>query len=122
MKVFPGTTSRETLWPRLGGGAAMLIAGRVTSAACGLIQVPFALAHLGNEAFGLWTALTGLLWSLGILDLGLGYALQNRLAPPPCQPSESPAQTCALQARDHLLQSKRRAMTMCPSRGPQDAC
>lgn len=80
MKVFPGTTSRETLWPRLGGGAAMLIAGRVTSAACGLIQVPFALAHLGNEAFGLWTALTGLLWSLGILDLGLGYALQNRLA------------------------------------------
>ncbi len=58
----------------------MLIGGRFVSAACGLVQVPFAMAYLGTEAFGLWAALSGFLWTLGILDGGLGFALQNRLA------------------------------------------
>jgi O-antigen/teichoic acid export membrane protein len=61
-------------------GAATLMAGRIFSAACGLVQVPVALAHLGTEAFGLWMALAGVLWTLSVLDGGLGYALQNRLA------------------------------------------
>jgi len=61
-------------------GAMLLAAGRITSAVCGLVQVPIALAHLGAEAFGLWVALSGLLWSLSLLDCGIGFAVQNRLA------------------------------------------
>lgn len=65
---------------RIRRGATLLAAGRITSAVCGLVQVPIALGHLGAEAFGLWVALTGLLWSLSILDCGIGFAVQNRLA------------------------------------------
>jgi O-antigen/teichoic acid export membrane protein len=64
----------------MGGGGASLAAGRISSAVCGLIQVPVVLACLGAEGFGLWVALAGLLWTLGICDGGLGFALQNRLA------------------------------------------
>ena len=60
-------------------GAGALLAGRVVTAACGLIQLPLVLRQLGIEGTGLWLALTGLLWSLGVLDCGLGFALQNRI-------------------------------------------
>lgn len=64
----------------LGPDAALLIAGRLSSAVCGLVQVPIALAHLGADRFGVWIALTGLIWMGGSLDGGVGFALQNRLA------------------------------------------
>ncbi len=60
-------------------GAGALLAGRVVTAACGLVQLPLVLRQLGIEGTGLWLALTGLLWSLGILDCGIGFAVQNRL-------------------------------------------
>lgn len=65
---------------RIRRGAVLLAAGRIASAVCGLVQVPIALGHLGAEAFGLWIALSGLLWSLSLLDCGLGFAVQNRLS------------------------------------------
>ncbi len=61
-------------------GALLLVGGRVVAAGCGLLQVPIALQHLGAARFGLWVALTGLLWTLAGLDGGLGFALQNRIA------------------------------------------
>jgi len=72
--------SPQGRWRSLGAGAGALIGGRLVSAACGLAQVPIALAYLRPEGFGVWMALMGLLWSLGILDCGLGFALQNRVA------------------------------------------
>jgi len=59
--------------------AFLLIAGRITAAACGFIQIPIALRHLGPEVFGIWITLIGLLWTLAGFDFGLGYALQNRI-------------------------------------------
>lgn len=62
-----------------GVGATALVAGRITAAVCGLIQVPITLAHLGVDGFGIWIALSGAVWSLAVLDLGLGFAAQNRV-------------------------------------------
>src|SRR5260221_8158230 len=67
-------------WRTLGAGALLLTAGRATVAACGLVQVPMALHHLGPERFGVWIALSGLLWTLSSVDGGIGFALQNRIA------------------------------------------
>lgn len=67
-------------WRNLGAGAALLISGRLVSAACGLVQVPIALAHLGPERFGVWVALTAVLWTLVSFDGGIGYSFQNRIA------------------------------------------
>jgi O-antigen/teichoic acid export membrane protein len=64
---------------RLATGAGALLAGRIITAACGLVQIPLVLAHLGQEAFGVWMVLTGCLWTLGILDFGVGFAVQNKL-------------------------------------------
>jgi O-antigen/teichoic acid export membrane protein len=60
-------------------GAGALLIGRLITATCSLLQVPIALAHLGPEAFGLWVALLGLVWTANILDCGFGFALQNHL-------------------------------------------
>ncbi|MCX6955545.1 MAG: hypothetical protein NTV51_25645 [Verrucomicrobia bacterium] len=53
---------------------------RVISAACSLLQVPLALAHLGSQAYGLWMTLTGIWALLSFADLGLGLALQNQMS------------------------------------------
>jgi O-antigen/teichoic acid export membrane protein len=66
-------------WRRLGRDAALLLAGRLAVAACGLVQVPLAYRSLDREAFGLWIAFSGLFWSLTVLDCGLGFAVQNRV-------------------------------------------
>ncbi|HTZ20206.1 MAG TPA: hypothetical protein VMC06_04920 [Opitutaceae bacterium] len=76
----PPSVPPDLRWRRLGVGAGAMLAGRLTTAVCGLVQVPIALAHLGTEAFGLWLAATGFVWTLSILDCGLGFAVQNRLA------------------------------------------
>lgn len=56
------------------------VAARAISVTCTLAQVPFALKHLGPEAYGFWMILTGALTLLNISDLGLGISLQNRMA------------------------------------------
>lgn len=66
-------------WNEVRRGALLLIAGRLTAAACALVQIPIVLHHLGTEQFGIWIALSGILWTLAGFDLGLGYALQNRI-------------------------------------------
>jgi O-antigen/teichoic acid export membrane protein len=45
-----------------------------------LITVPLTLDYLGNERYGLWTAITSLLALLSFSDLGLGYGLLNALS------------------------------------------
>lgn len=86
-------------WQKIGAGAGALLAGRLVTAACGLIQLPLVFRHLGIEGTGLWLALTGLLWSLGILDCGLGFALQNRIT-----------QLVAVGRRDEVAVLTRRAL------------
>ena len=73
------TAPIDSGWRRLGTSAGWLVAGRIVAAVCGLLQVPLAMASLGPERFGLWIALTALLWTLSSLDGGLGFALQNRI-------------------------------------------
>lgn len=78
--MLDSTVPLDSGWRQLGTSAAWLVAGRVVSAACGLLQVPLALTSLGAERFGLWIALTAVLWTLSSFDGGLGFALQNRIA------------------------------------------
>lgn len=66
-------------WRHVGAGAVALMTARVITAACGLIQIRVVLGHLGPAGLGLWITLTGLVWSAGILDGGIGFAVQNRL-------------------------------------------
>lgn len=75
-----GRDNPHSGWRRLGTSAAWLVGGRVVSAACGLVLVPIALASLGTARFGVWIALTGLLWTFSNFDGGIGLALQNRVA------------------------------------------
>lgn len=62
---------RNTLW-NLAGSAVPLIAG------VGLI--PFVLARLGNEAFGVLTLIWGLIGYFSLFDLGVGRALTYQLS------------------------------------------
>lgn len=72
--------SHESSWLSIKTGATSLVAGRIATAVSGFLQVPIVLTHLGANGFGLWIALTGLLWSLAILDWGVGFAVQNKVA------------------------------------------
>lgn len=92
-----------SVWTEVRRGAIILIAGRITAATCGLIQVPIVLRHLGAEEFGIWITLSGVLWTLSGFDFGLGYALQNRLGIALAQGRSDDAVT--------LVRSGRRALT-----------
>lgn len=72
--------STDPRWRRLGTGSTALVASRCVTAACGLIQVPVVAHALRVELFGAWLALSGLLWSLNVLDFGLGFAVQNEVS------------------------------------------
>jgi O-antigen/teichoic acid export membrane protein len=80
MSAPPPATATPAPAPRLAAGAVFLVGGRLTTAACTLVQIPLVLAALGPERFGLWVVAVSLLWTLASLDGGLGFALQNRLA------------------------------------------
>ena len=47
---------------------------------CQLLQVPLALALLGNEAFGLWITLNSIGYMLTFADFGIGLGAQNQVA------------------------------------------
>ena len=47
---------------------------------CQLLQVPLALALLGNEAFGLWITLNSIGYMLAFSDFGIGLGAQNLIA------------------------------------------
>lgn len=53
---------------------------RATAMVCSLLQVPLLLALLGAEGFGLYATLQAFVGVAGMLDLGLGYRLQNVVA------------------------------------------
>jgi len=56
------------------------VASRAIGIGAQLIQVPIALHHLGNEAFGLWVTLFSLGFVLAFSDFGVGLGIQNRIA------------------------------------------
>ena len=56
------------------------VASRAIGIGCQLLQVPIALHHLGNEAFGLWVTLFSLGFVLAFSDFGVGLGVQNRIA------------------------------------------
>lgn len=78
LRSLPPSSGRHR--SRLTFAALAMMGGRVVAAACGFIQVPIVLAHLGTAGLGIWIALVGWLWSASILDFGIGFAVQNRLA------------------------------------------
>jgi O-antigen/teichoic acid export membrane protein len=72
-------TNPDWRFRQMGTGAGALIAARIVAALCGMVQLPIVLAALGVEGLGVWLVLMGLLWSLAILDFGLGAAAQNQV-------------------------------------------
>ncbi len=62
---------RNTLW-NLAGSALPLLAGAAL--------IPFTLARLGNEAFGVLTLIWGLIGYFSLFDLGVGRALTYQLS------------------------------------------
>ena len=62
---------RNTLW-NLAGSVLPLVAG------AGLI--PYTLAHLGNESFGILTLIWGLIGYFNLFDLGVGRSLTFQLS------------------------------------------
>jgi len=59
---------------------ATSLASRGLGIGCQLLQVPIALHHLGNEAFGLWVTLFSLGFVLAFTDFGIGLGVQNKIA------------------------------------------
>jgi O-antigen/teichoic acid export membrane protein len=59
---------------------ATSIGSRGIGIACGLLQVPFAIAYLGNEAFGLWITFMSIGYMLAFTDFGIGLGVQNQIA------------------------------------------
>jgi O-antigen/teichoic acid export membrane protein len=59
---------------------ATSIASRGLGIGCQLFQVPISLHLLGNEAFGLWVAMTSVGYILAFTDFGIGLGVQNRIA------------------------------------------
>jgi O-antigen/teichoic acid export membrane protein len=57
---------RDTLWNIAGGGIPLL---------AGVLSVPFMIAQLGNERFGIVTLIWALIGYFGLFDLGVGRAL-----------------------------------------------
>jgi O-antigen/teichoic acid export membrane protein len=47
---------------------------------CQMLQVPLALALLGNEAFGFWITLNSIGYLLTFTDFGIGLGAQNQIA------------------------------------------
>lgn len=62
---------RNTLW-NLAGSAVPLLAG--------VALIPFTLARLGHEAFGVLTLIWGLIGYFSLFDLGVGRALTYQLS------------------------------------------
>ena len=58
---------------------ATSLASRGLGISCQLIQVPISLHLLGNEAFGLWIALSSVGFILAFTDFGIGLGVQNRI-------------------------------------------
>ena len=56
-----------------------LIIARVLNIATGLLTVPITLKYLGDDLFGVWMAITGVVAYMSFTDFGLGVGLQNTL-------------------------------------------
>lgn len=59
---------------------ATSLAARGVGIGCQLLQVPIALKHLGNEAFGLWVTLFSFGFMLAYADFGIGLGVQNKIS------------------------------------------
>lgn len=53
---------------------------KVGTFACSLIMVPITLDYLDNENYGIWMAMTSILYWFAFFDVGLGNGMRNYLA------------------------------------------
>lgn len=53
---------------------------RVCLLACSLIMVPITLDYLDTENYGVWMAMTSVLYSFSFFDIGLGNGMRNYMA------------------------------------------
>ncbi|MBP2227751.1 O-antigen/teichoic acid export membrane protein [Azospirillum agricola] len=77
--------------------------GRIAQAACTALTIPLVANHLDAEEFGLWIAVTGLMAFGGVIDLGIGGDLVNRLGLAIETRDESGARRCIATAYAILL-------------------
>jgi O-antigen/teichoic acid export membrane protein len=59
-------------------GASIL--AKIVSILCTFAQVPIAVHHLGQEAYGLWMTLLSIALLMNLVDFGIGVGLQRRMA------------------------------------------
>jgi len=57
----------------------VMIAGRVVNILTGLLTVPITLNYLGEDLFGIWMVITGVVEFLSFSDFGIGIGLRNTL-------------------------------------------
>lgn len=60
--------------------SSLAIIAQIVRMAVGLFIVPFTLAYLGQERYGLWMLTASTLAFIGLLDAGLAPTLKNRMA------------------------------------------
>lgn len=79
-RTLASQTHSGRRWRAIGLSMLTSMSDRVVSGVCSLLQVPLALKLLGQEAFGLWMAVTSLVNIMYIADFGLGNGIQNRVS------------------------------------------
>ncbi len=79
MKAFAALRDVDPRTRRLLAVGAATYLGRLGGALAPLICVPLAREMLDAERFGVWMMLSGLLAFFAFADLGIGYALLNRV-------------------------------------------
>ncbi|MGI6790319.1 lipopolysaccharide biosynthesis protein [Aminivibrio sp.] len=57
----------------------VMMAGRVVNILTGLLTVPITLNYLGEDLFGIWMVITGIVEFLSFSDFGIGIGLRNTL-------------------------------------------
>ena len=53
---------------------------KIATLACSLLMVPVTIDYLNQENYGIWMAMTSILYWFVFLDVGLGNGLRNYLA------------------------------------------
>ncbi len=53
---------------------------KVAALACSLVMVPITIDYLNAENYGIWMAMTSILYWFAFFDVGLGNGMRNYLA------------------------------------------
>lgn len=77
MNLLKGANSRTAMVLRNVAASSLM---KVASLFCSLIMVPITLDYLDIEAYGIWMAMTSILFWFAFFDIGLGNGMRNYLS------------------------------------------